>query len=93
MHLATAWLHEIINPCEGETKDFPPGVSPYDYRVQQLKKDITTLMDCDVMVLLPNWEKSRGARLEEAIARELGLEVLTLDQFYEKFSWSLDAEV
>ncbi len=34
----------------------------------------------DVLVLLPDWEQSEGARIEVAVARELGIRVVPLEQ-------------
>lgn len=42
---------------------------------QYLRDDIKHLVDCDAIVMLPGWEKSKGAILEEFIATSLGLEV------------------
>lgn len=44
-----------------------------------LKVDISFLLTCDTIALLPGWEKSRGSRLEKHIADELGMAVV----FYE----------
>lgn len=38
-----------------------------------LKRDIKYLMDCDGLVLLPNWEISRGAKLEVFVATSVGI--------------------
>jgi hypothetical protein len=40
-----------------------------------MRDDIKQLMDCNVIVLLPNWENSRGARLEFHIADALGFAI------------------
>jgi Domain of unknown function (DUF4406) len=65
--------YTVVNPAEfGEGE----GLAWSDY----LRKDIRALMDCATIVLLPGWGASKGARLEEHIARELGMAVLTLDE-------------
>jgi hypothetical protein len=38
-------------------------------------RDIELLMGCQAIYLLPDWRDSQGARIEEFIARELGLAV------------------
>ena len=40
-----------------------------------MRADISALLECDTIVLLPGWPKSRGARLELTIAMELGMDV------------------
>lgn len=40
-----------------------------------MRADIRALCDCDVLVLLPGWEKSKGAHLELHIAHRLGLSI------------------
>ncbi|MDW3712902.1 MULTISPECIES: DUF4406 domain-containing protein [unclassified Pseudomonas] len=38
-----------------------------------MKADIRELVTCDTIALLPNWSKSRGAKLEHHIACGLGI--------------------
>ena len=38
------------------------------------------LLDCDEIVMLPGWERSRGARLEHLVAVELGMTVTLWEQ-------------
>jgi len=35
--------------------------------------DILAMLECHIICLLPNWHKSRGARLEHAIAQQRGM--------------------
>lgn len=40
-----------------------------------LKRDIRYLLQCDAVANLPRWQKSRGATLENYIARQLKYEI------------------
>ncbi|WP_257605327.1 DUF4406 domain-containing protein [Pseudomonas sp. UMAB-40] len=44
-----------------------------------LRYDIGRLATCEVVMLLPGWTSSRGARLEVSIARELGIGLMYAD--------------
>jgi hypothetical protein len=44
-----------------------------------MAEDIRALVRCDAIALLPGWQKSRGASLEEHIARSLGLRRFYVD--------------
>jgi hypothetical protein len=60
---------EVENPAEnfsGRT-DLP--------RPTYLRKDVTELACCHAIAMLPGWQKSRGARLEYLLARELELKI------------------
>ena len=63
--------HEVINPAEINADG---GKSWEEY----LKADIKALCDCDVIALLPGWEKSKGAHLELHIAHRVGMKVVFL---------------
>lgn len=41
-----------------------------------MREDIGALLKCDAIYLLKNWGDSRGARIERAIALELGLKIM-----------------
>lgn len=57
---------DVVNPAE-------INVDPSKGWVECMKADITHLVTCDGIALLPGWEHSRGARLERQIAMELGM--------------------
>lgn len=60
---------EVVNPAEINR-------DPSAGWVECMRNDIRELVTCDVIALLPGWEKSRGATLEHHIAVALQLSVL-----------------
>lgn len=44
-----------------------------------LRVGITALINCNVVVLLPGWEKSNGAKLEKLIAENLEMQILRFE--------------
>jgi hypothetical protein len=69
---AAAQLRErgytVINPAELDHKS---DASWEDY----LRVDIAAMLPCDNIYMLKDWERSRGAKLEHTIARQLGMAV------------------
>ncbi len=72
-HAETAKLRargfDVINPAE---------INP-DHTMSWhdcMRRDIAELVKCDAIRLLPGWEKSSGARLEEHIAMQLGMKII-----------------
>jgi hypothetical protein len=62
-------ITDIFNPAETDW--------PQDVKWETcMKYDLKILVDCDVLVLLPNWRKSRGAKLEVHIAKALGIRIV-----------------
>ena len=60
-----------INPLENGL----PFDSPWE---QHILRDIELLMGCGGIFLLPDWVESRGARIEHAVAKEMGLLILSM---------------
>jgi hypothetical protein len=50
-----------------------------------MRADIPAMLECQGIALLPCWQQSRGARLEQYLGLELGLEVRTVEH------WLMDA--
>jgi len=59
---------EIVNPAE-------INVDPDAGWLECMRADVKQLVDCDGIALLPGWQQSRGACIEHALARDLGLRV------------------
>lgn len=64
---------EVRNPAEND------GGSAGESWEFYMRLALRSLLECDEIVLLPGWRDSRGARLEEAVARELGMRVREFD--------------
>jgi hypothetical protein len=60
---------EVVNPAEVNPDK---GMSWVDC----MRTDIAELVKCDAIRLLPGWEHSKGATLEEHIAERLGLQII-----------------
>lgn len=61
--------HEVINPlCNGLSE-----AAPWE---EHIAKDIINLIDCEGIYMLQGWEDSQGARIEHAVAKEIGLKVM-----------------
>lgn len=76
-HQAAASLRsrgfDVVNPAEINTE------TGGDWHLY-LREDIKALCDCDMLALLPGWQRSKGARLELHIAHRVGLEIATVDE-------------
>lgn len=58
--------HEVENPAEIQIGENPSWADC-------MRADIKLIMGCDRIILLPGWEKSKGALLEKHIAQEIGI--------------------
>lgn len=72
------------SPCHGRAcesnKTFPDGSYQHSW-LCYMKYHIKNLMDCDVIVMLPDWEQSEGAKLEHHIASKLGFPRYYVDEY------------
>jgi len=61
-----------VNPTKGEPEN----------REWQwyMRRDIKKLCNCDKICMLYDWQESKGATIENSIARELGMPVMYLDE-------------
>jgi len=68
---------DVINPAENFNgrQDLPWDV--------YLRKAIGQVAECDSIILLPGWSKSKGAQLEVHIAEALGLKVHQYTEYLE----------
>lgn len=62
---------EPVNPHENGVERSAPWSD-------HMRADIKMLMDCEGVALLPGWEHSKGARIEQGIAANLGMPTDTL---------------
>lgn len=61
--------YDVLDPSENFSGD--TGRPRRDY----MRADIQFVLDADAVAVLPGWQGSAGARLEVAIARELGIPI------------------
>ena len=68
--------HEVINPAELDALEDVPGSMPWEW---YLRRDLKAMLDCDTLVLLPEWRISRGAKLEVYVANKLKMNIYEID--------------
>ena len=66
----TNYGFEVVNP-------FDNGVDQGAHWHDHMKADISLLLNCDIICLLPDWYKSKGCKLELDVASSCGLVVMT----------------
>jgi hypothetical protein len=63
--------HDVVNPAE-------VNADPTMSWNTCMRKDIPELCTCDGILMMPGWERSKGATLEHYIARQLDMQVVYL---------------
>lgn len=72
---------EPINPHKLHTEEEEKTFKWSDF----MKADIKALIDCDLIAIMPGWEKSKGANIEVYVARNLEIPVINADTLNEVF--------
>lgn len=65
----------------GTRAGLEPGTATWE---DFMREDLRALLDCDAVVTLPGWQRSRGATLECHVAVALGLPLWSLDEALEQ---------
>lgn len=61
--------YDVINPAELHDNNLSRAFDWY------LRRDLSLLLTCSALALLPGWERSRGATLERNVAAGLGMPI------------------
>lgn len=70
-------IFEAVSPTELEhDHEYANKLPEYDKWAYYMDNCIKALLRCDAIFMLKNWGQSKGARVERAIAIELGLEII-----------------
>lgn len=68
---------EVVNPAELNNEDpnavFASEAAQFEYWCKCMRVDIAQLLQCDSVALLDGWTGSKGARLEQHVAYQLGM--------------------
>jgi hypothetical protein len=77
--------YEVINPAHNDGATVQEALqsagtpdSPNKLWSYYMKRDLPHVMDVDMLCVLPGWQNSKGASLEVAVARALGLPLMVL---------------
>jgi hypothetical protein len=76
--LRSLGVNSIFNPAESDLDVPYSEETKGDVWKDYMKYDLKMLVDSDVLVLLPGWYRSRGAKLEMVVCWFLGIRVVSL---------------
>lgn len=74
--------NEVFNPCYLSdyiiARNHIDESHAFDENLRSLflKEDIKALLECDTIYMIPGWETSEGAKLENYVATHVGMEVI-----------------
>lgn len=74
--------YKVVNP-------FNNGLPTTATWEEHMRADLKLLLDCDAIYMLEGWEKSRGARMEYALAVDLKMDI----QYQFKYSHALNIDL
>lgn len=74
--------YKVVNP-------FNNGLPTTATWEEHMRADLRLLLDCDAIYMLEGWEKSRGARMEYALAVDLKMDI----QYQHKYSHALNLDL
>lgn len=69
-----------------------PAMGSHDSSCCFMRTDIEALLGCDYIYLLPDWERSRGATVEAAVARAVGIPRLVVSEGCAAGCWDVIEE-
>lgn len=69
--------HHVISPAELDREIGFDGTGelPLNFLRIAFPRDVQAIAECDSMVMLPGWRRSKGASIEHAIAEMFGLRI------------------
>lgn len=82
IHHALGMDYEPVNPLNN-------GLPTNATWEEHMRADLRLLLDCDTIYMLEGWEKSRGARIEYALAVDLKMDI----QYQFKYSHALNLDL
>lgn len=59
---------------------FQPITEDEEWKIA-MQECIKALVECDAVVLLPCWEKSKGAKIERQLAEDLGIQIFNFNKY------------